>query len=175
MLGKSTNLIQTLWRSTGYVLKSVLIRRPLDHFFSYSLDLLTCSLNDIFLKDHCPLAQQVSAETEKCGLVAIISMGGHNEWQVSINQISPISFYSHTRQTVGIVRFQSGAMVKMVWFGLKTFFAATLLNQLKMNWPWRTIFQEVLWTIFLGCGSTFHRWLWSKNTSSTLSIFPPDH
>ena len=172
MLGKSTNLIQTLWRSTGYVLKSVLIRRPLDHFFSYSLDLLTCSLNDIFLKDHCPLAQQVSAETEKCGLVAMISMGGHNEWQVSINLTN---IFRLIYETAEIVRFQSGVMMKMWWFDLKTFFAATLLDQLEKNWPWRTIFQEVLWTIFLGCGSTFHRWLWSKNTSSTLSIFPPDH
>ena len=57
------------------------------------------------------LAQKVSAETEKCGLVAIISMGGHNEWQVSIN---PTNIFLLKYKTTEIVRFQSGAMMKMV-------------------------------------------------------------
>ena len=94
-----------------------------------------------FPNEHCPFAQQVSVETEKCGLVAIISMGGHNEWQVSINLTN---IFHLTYKTEEIARFQIGTMMKRWWFGLKTSFAANVLDQLEMNWPWLTIFQEVI-------------------------------
>ena len=48
----------------------------------------------------------MSAETEKCGLVAIISMSGHNEWQVSINLTN---IFRLKYKTAEIVRFQSRA------------------------------------------------------------------
>ena len=48
----------------------------------------------------------MSAETEKCGLVAMISMGGHNEWQVSINLTN---IFRLKYKTAEIVRFQSRA------------------------------------------------------------------